>query len=411
MNAMKSLLKILLPLFILAVGGMGGWTLYQSKIKVKRSRPQGRPPLVEVTVLQKGELPIVLRAMGTVKPEKTIALKPEVAGRVQEMSLDFAPGGIFKRGERILSLDPADFELTLAKQRALVARARASLDLENGRQEVAREDLALMETTTGRALTNTDLVLRKPHLAQARADLASVRADLDQAELNLKRTQIHVPFNAMVLERNVNRGSRVNISEALATLVGTDVAWVETSLPVDKLPLVQFADKNGPMGSPVKVMGNAGSHRKGHVLRLRGRINPDTRMATVIVAVSDPFALDDSMGHQPLLLESYVEVEIQGRPMEDAVAIPRSAFHNNGQIWLFVDGTLEKRNVEPVFFDADHVYVTRGVNAGELLIVSDLATPVEGMSLRRAGASSGPDGQGKAAPPTPGAKGKRGRRP
>ena len=403
MDTPKTLVKIFLPLVILAVGGFGGWQLFKAKQSVQKSRPKFRPPLVETRVLEKVTHPVTLKVMGTVKPERSLSLKPEVSGRVMTLAAAFTPGGRFKKNETLVTLDPADFELVVRKRSALVARARAALALEMGKQEVAREDLAVMEATTGRRISDTSLALRQPQLAQAQADLESARTDLDQARLDLKRTRIRAPFNALVLSRQAELGARVSSSETLAVLVGTDHAWVEAAVPVDRLDRIQFPGPDNSTGSRVMLTTAAGTRREGVVLRLKGEVNPATRTATVIVQVPDPFGL--APGRAPLLMESYVQVSIQARALEDTVVIPRAAYRNGGEVWLFKENRLERRRVTPVLSDADYVYVGQGLEGGELLIVSDLATPVDGMALRREGESQGKGGgQKKQTPPKSGKK-------
>ena len=387
MQLNKDTLKYILPLVIFLIGLLGAWGLFSAKEKVKRVRPKSRPPLVEIlSIEKKAAIPIDIRAMGTVKPERLISLRSEVSGRVATVASHFVPGGTFAKGALMLTLDPGDFELVVKKQMAQVAKARAALTLEVGRQDVAREDLAMMEATTGRALADSKLALREPQMAQAKADLDLAQADLAQARLNLDRTRIVAPFNAIVLDRNAHVGSRVSTSEAIATLVGTDRAWVETAVPVDMLSRIQFGEE----GSVAKIRTAAGQECQGQVTRLKGGINPDTRMATVIISVADPFAMEGE--RLPLLLESYVEVAIVGRSLENAIALPRQALRNGNSVWLFKiegletgipkTGVLEKRRVTPVFSDAAHVYITQGIEPGEFLIVSDLPTPVAGMALR-----------------------------
>ena len=48
-------------------------------------------------------------------------------------------------------------------------------------------------------------------------------------------------------------------------------------------------------------------------------------------------------------------------------------------------GTLDIRQVDIVFRSQNEVFVATGVEDGEALVVTDLAAPVEGMSLRRKG--------------------------
>ena len=85
----------------------------------------------------------------------------------------------------------------------------------------------------------------------------------------------------------------------------------------------------------------------------------------------------------PLLIGDYVRVAIEGRELDEVYRIPRTAFRENEKVWIAAeDGTLQIRNVETVWRDADAVLIRKGLKVGEKLIVSDLQSPVEGMALR-----------------------------
>ena len=91
-------------------------------------------------------------------------------------------------------------------------------------------------------------------------------------------------------------------------------------------------------------------------------------------------ALDDDL---PLLPGAFVEAAIVGRPVTDAIRIPRSAVYDGATVWV-VDGglTLERRPVVPLWSDAEHVYVREGVQPGDEIVVSRLARPIEGTSVQ-----------------------------
>ena len=86
-----------------------------------------------------------------------------------------------------------------------------------------------------------------------------------------------------------------------------------------------------------------------------------------------------------MLIGEYVRVSFEGPPLSDVYRIPRSALHNDNQIWIL--GKEEKlaiRPVETLWRDEENVYVRDGLNPGDSLITSALAVPVDGMQLRSA---------------------------
>jgi RND family efflux transporter MFP subunit len=227
------------------------------------------------------------------------------------------------------------------------------------------------------------LALRKPHLEKARADLAAADADLKQAKLDLARTRVVSPFNAIVRSERVEVGSVVTAQEALAELVGTDAYWVKASIPVDRLNWIRTPRKAGESGSPARVFHGDRQISTGRVIKLLSDLESEGRMARILVEVDDPLGLNsDQSNLTPLLIGEYVRVEIGGRELEDVYRIPRSALRDNERIWLADEnGRLEIREVDTLWRDADSVLVRDGLSPGELLITSDIAAPVAGMTL------------------------------
>ena len=83
--------------------------------------------------------------------------------------------------------------------------------------------------------------------------------------------------------------------------------------------------------------------------------------------------------------------------MEEAYQIPRSALHDDRFVWLAtLKSTLEIREVDIAWRDATDVIISGGLNDGERLILTNLSTPVNGMTLRVEGdPASEKEGQSK----------------
>jgi multidrug efflux pump subunit AcrA (membrane-fusion protein) len=227
-------------------------------------------------------------------------------------------------------------------------------------------------------------------LKAARSNRQAAQVALDQALLNLRRTKVRAPFNALIRERHVNLGGRAAGDGAVATVAGTDEWWVEVSIPVDQLKWLDVPEYNSPSASSAKVYYQAAwgdkAYRDGRADRLRGDLEPQGRMAQLLVAVPDPMHLRESPdARRPLLLNSYVRVELDGRATPPAVRVERTSLRDGDKVWVMSDANaLEIRPVTIVLGKDEYVYVTGGLEAGDRLVTSDIATPVEGMPLRRA---------------------------
>lgn len=381
-------MRVLLPLLIIAAGVGLARQLYATKPTAKKRQPKETAPLVTVAKIPKVTREVQIRAMGTMMPELTVALRSRVTGRAVWVAEEFVPGGLFRKGEAILRLDPSDFKIAIQKQESLVRRAAADLELEKGRGYVASEELRLMEKAAGRRIGDRELALRTPQKAKAEADLATARADLAQVKLSLERTVLRAPFNCVVKVKAVERGGQVSPQDNLATLDGTDAGWVEAAVPLDRLGWIRFPRGKGEEGSEVLVRPISGQERRGRVIRLLGDVN-ESRMAKVLVEVADPLGLANPEEGGPLLTGSYLSVVIKGKPLENVLPVPRSAVREGDSIWVADQGALSIREIRSAWSDRDFVYVSKGLTKDDALIVSELTAPVDGMRLRMPGMGSG----------------------
>ncbi|MCF7817125.1 MAG: efflux RND transporter periplasmic adaptor subunit, partial [Kiritimatiellales bacterium] len=313
---------------------------------------------------------------GTVVPNEEVMLRARVGGEVVSTAPEFLEGGLFKKGDPILEIDPADYKLALAAAASALETARFNYKLELGRQDVAKREWALLKTDDATEMER-ELALRIPHLAASKAALEAAEATVEKTRLDLARTDIRAPFNAVVLGANVNEGSQASQQDVLAHLAGTDAYWVIVSIPVDRLGWVAIP------GSKAKLVSTSDAVREGRVIKLFGDLEEKGRMARLLVEVEDPLCLKpENKGGKPLLLGEYVRVEIDGRTLRNVYSIPRKALHGNTQIWIATpDNTLDIREVDVLWRDAQQVLIHDGLSADEQLIVSDLTAPIQGMDV------------------------------
>ncbi len=400
MSLLKKSTKILIPILLIAVALGIGRTIIKTTKKPEKKRPQRGAYAVETMPLKAGSQPVKLRATGTVVPAVQITLRARVAGEIIEVSPEFIAGGSFDKGEPMLKIDPIDYQLALEQKKAALAEAEFQLKLEEGQRDIAAREWELIESGDGASEADRELALRVPHMKYRAAKLEAAKAELEKAKLDLARTEIRAPFNALIVERKTDLGTQVNLQDALATLAGSDEYHVRASIPIDRLQWIECDPKNG---SVVTITRNTGEVRKGRAIRLESALEEKGRMARVLVAVKNPLK-----GGQPLLLNEYVRMEIEGSSIENAYHIPRSALHDDRFVWLATkERTLEIREVEIHWRDTTDVIVSGGLNDGEQLILTNLSTPVNGMQLKLPGDPT-PDKPGKGSGMGKGKKGSAG---
>jgi RND family efflux transporter MFP subunit len=377
---MNRLLKIALGLAIIGIGCTAAWYFVTHKPSVSRQKTRPKATPVEIVTVSPTKITASIEAMGTVVPSREVILRAEVSGQVVKIADQFTPGGRLIKGQTAVGIDPRDYQIQISKAKSALARARADLQLEQGKQDVARQELAMFQKGEELKINETELALRHPQLKQAQADVQSAEADLRQAKLDLERTSVTVPFNALVTARNVNLGSQVSGQDNLATLAGTDNYWVRASIQINRL---QFLDLSSPKGHPVRIFSQSGSGEwTGRTLRLTGEVDEKTRMATLLISVPDPLNQQD--GEQTLMINDYVRVRIQGKTMDHIFSLPREALREGHTVWVMENNSLDIRSVDVAWQDQTHVYIRQGLGSKDKVVRSSLATPVQGMRLRAA---------------------------
>ena len=379
-------LRILLPIIVVVISAIVAVWMMQSGPKAKPRAKTRNAVLVDVRAIELGSHTTTVSIMGTVKPQREVALKPRVSGEIIKVGENLIPGGRFNKGEELLAIDPSDYKLVVRQLASEVARVESDMQVELGRQRVAQKEYELL----GESVSEVEkmLMLREPQLENNRALLEGTRARLEQAQLDLKRTSVRAPFNAVVMSREVNLGTRVSPSTTLATLVGSDSYWVEAPIPASQLQWISIGQEDKNSGSSVHIYDSVAwgpnRSRSGQLVGLTAMVEENGRMAKLLAEIPDPLSLQPTSSEQPkLLLGSYVRVEIAGKLLPKAAAIERDLIHNGEQLWIMdEEGRLDIRTVEIAFRGQDQVLVTGGVSHGEKLITTNLPSPVQGMTLR-----------------------------
>jgi len=129
--------------------------------------------------------------------------------------------------------------------------------------------------------------------------------------------------------------------------------------------------------------------RDGEIARLLGDVDPQGRLARIEVTIADPLGLKTG-GEKPLLLGTYVGVEFFGPKLKGIYKIPRIAVHDGDTLWIKnARDELEFRTVNILFSEDENVYINKGLEPGEEVVLTPLSLPIPGTKLRINGSDEG----------------------
>jgi len=376
----KRFLVFVLPILVIAVaiGANTAMGALKPKPEEKAEVIKAVPVLTEVAIRENVTLSVT--AQGEVQPRTQINIVPQVSGKIAYMSPSFIEGGKFKKGDLLVRIDPAEYQLRVTQAQANVAQAQTVLTREKSESEIARRDWEDL----GRGRQASALTLRAPQMAEAEANLSAASAMLGEAELQLSRTSIFAPFTGRVTERLVDAGEYVTIGARLGQVYGSDI--MDVRLPLTNADLAQagltlgfVADAKTP-GIPVTLTANvAGSYQtwSGEIVRTDSGFDPNTRVLFAYVEVKDPFAQTT-----PLAPGLFVDAEIAGQVIDGTIIIPRAALRGKDEVYVAnSDGTLTITQVDLVSSDRDRAVLRSGISPGTAVITSPIRGVADGMKI------------------------------
>ncbi|MCH2135552.1 MAG: efflux RND transporter periplasmic adaptor subunit [Phycisphaerales bacterium] len=377
-----AVLRVALPVVFLLAGVFVAMALFQARPEPPRVEHPETPTLVRTMSPQYKSVRLDVEAWGEVKPARTLVLQPQVSGRLLEVSADLSPGALIEAGAVAARVDPADFELALAQAQAGLETARFNLEVERGRGRIARRDWELLGGIAGDLEldeASSQLALRGPHLKEREAALAAAQSRVDQARLALERTRITVPFPALVRTRTGVEGSMVGPASVIATLVGTDMWWVEVGVPLDELTRLEVP--GGEAHVEVRLADGTLGQYEGVIERLTGSVDAAGSLARVLLRVDQPMAQSASQA-VPLLLGEFVSARLEGPKVDSVLQLPRRVLRDDDVLWVMgVDDRLAIRSAKVLGGSIETVVVDAQLEPGERLVTSSIAVPVEGLLL------------------------------
>lgn len=321
-------------------------------------------------------------AFGEVRPAVRTELVAQVGGKIVATSSAFIEGGYFSPNDALLSIEDTDYRAAMEEVVARVAAAKLELEQALADADVARKQLVSQSNPS-------PLALREPQIARAESALRAAQTSLSLAETNLERTQIRLPYTGRVENKFVDLGQYVNPGKVLGTVFGTDVVQVRLPLTTNQLvalavPIGYRGTVDGGLATTLTATIGGSIHQwEGTLTGLDASIDPATRTVYGTVIIQEPYSESSSVVDMPLAVGLYVDAEVEGRLMVDAVQIPAEGLRAGDKVFVLTgEGLLDIRQADVVHRSRSNALLSAGVEPGEQVVVSAIRNPVRGMRLQ-----------------------------
>ncbi len=298
----------------------------------------GGPISVEAVTLVATKLSDDVGAVGSVRSNESVILRPEVAGRIA--AINFREGQVVKRGQTLVALDAS-------VNRAEVDQMRAQLDLAESN------------------LKRTDELARGNFVSASARDEAASRmrvaeATLALAQAKLSKMTLTAPFDGVVGIRNVSVGDYVKDGADLVNVEDIRSVKIDFRLPERYQP--QLA-----VGQQVDVTTDAlpGKRFAATIAAIDPLIDTNGRSVSIRARAANPT--------QALRPGMFARVRVVFAEKSGAILVPEEAIVPSGSdfyIYRVIDGAARRTRVKIGARRDAKVELLEGAKAGDVVIVA-----------------------------------------
>ncbi|MEO7159978.1 MAG: efflux RND transporter periplasmic adaptor subunit [Polaromonas sp.] len=315
---------------------------------------------VGVATAESSSIPIILEALGTVTPQATVKVRPQVSGVLEKVL--FKEGQRVRAGDLLATMDPRPFELALMQ--ASGQRQRDEAQLASARVTLQRFRTLLEQDSIARQEVDTQAALVK----QLEGTVVIDRANEGTARLNLGYARVVTPISGRIGLRTVDVGNVVSSSDANGIAVITQVSPIDVvfAVPQDQAGELQ---QSAAAGTVMKVTALDRTRSNALDTGVFASLDNQVDLQTGTVKAKARFA-----NRQLALFPSqFVNVQLQLRTLENAVTVPVAALrHGNDGDFVYVlnaaERTVSLRPVKRGQATADKIQLASGLKAGEQVI-------------------------------------------
>ncbi len=298
----------------------------------------GRAVPVEAAKVEVGQLSDRVMAVGTVRSNESVVIRPEIAGRV--VSINFEEGQRVRKGDLLVELDDSIYKAELVQAEAQLRLAQRNYN--------RVEELHAKQVATTRARDE----------AQSGLEVGTAAVALAQARL--EKTVIKAPFSGVMGLRRVSVGAYITVGFDIVNLENIEPIKVDFRIAEKFLPAVRT-------GQTIEIGVDAypGQSFEGKVYAIDPRINEEGRSVVIRALVPN----------EKLLLRPglFARVTLIMNLKKNALTVPEQAIVPRGEeqyVYTIIDGKVRQKKVTIGTRRNGRVEIVEGLGTKDIVVTA-----------------------------------------
>lgn len=320
-----------------------------------RTQAQARAVPVETATAERKTMPVQLRALGTVTPIASVAIKTQVDTTIT--GVRFRDGARVEKGDELFTLDCRQIEADMKRVEAVINGAQATF--EQAQRDVERyTDLVARNATPIVTLNNA-----QTQVNISRATAESNRAQLENLKVQLGFCTIRASISGRISMANVKVGNFVRQADTspMATIVQTAPVYVSFTVPQKNLPDIRKAIA-AETATVEAVIPGEDKRANGQVTMIENTVDMATGMATIRATMPNKDEL--------LWPGTLVTADMTLRT-EEGVVVPSTAVQisqSGNFVFIVKDGVAKVQSVQVERQVGRDTVVASGLIGGETVV-------------------------------------------
>ena len=314
-------------------------------------------------------VPIIIPANGNLVAKNRLELYAEVQGLFRSSAHDFKVGQQYSQGETLLNLDASEHY-------ASVQAAKSELyNLITSIMPDLRLDYPEYFDKWQNYLNGFQMSRSVPELPETASDqenyfitgrgIFSAYYNVKNLEERLIKYRITAPFNGILTEAAVTRGTLIRPGQKLGEFIDTSVYELEVSIGKKFSDLLE-------LGEEVTLEDAGGVSYTGKVVRINGRVDQGTQTIKVFIEVKGSDNLKEGM---------FLEALLNAKEETEAISLPRQLVVDNSKVYIVRDSVLDLVEIDPVYF-SDENAVIKGLEDGTRYLSKPVPGAYAGMRVK-----------------------------